>query len=310
MNNIIVTAGNSYLDMDAYACCVAYARLLQHMGHNAFAASSGTPNYSVPRFLYSDALLTPRDVPSGVEYSYVIVDVSDPSHLDRLVNHERISEIFDHHHGFQDYWTAKLADKAHIEWIGAASTLIYEAWSQAGYVDSMTPDIARLLLAGILDNTLNLQSQNTTLRDRDAAKTLSKIGMTDADWATQYFSTCQQQISHRLESALRMDFKYMESGQPIPRVFAQLTVWNADQLLKACRENIQHILSQLDACWFLNLISIENKRSIFLVSDRVNVDDLQQLLGVGFQDNIAVSDRLWLRKEIIKLASGKYSKAY
>lgn len=310
MNNIIVTAGNSYLDMDAYACSVAYARLLQLLGHNAFAVSSGTPNYSVPHFLYSKSLLTPTDIPPEMEYSYVIVDVSDPSHLDSLVNQERISEIFDHHHGFQDYWTAKLADKAHIEWIGAASTLIYEAWIQAGYVDSMTPDIARLLLAGILDNTLNLQSQNTTLRDRDAAKTLSRIGMTDADWAMQYFSSCQQQISQHLESALKMDYKYMEPGQPIPRVFAQLTVWNTDQLLKDCRENIEHILSQLDACWFLNLISIENRCSIFLVSDRVNVDELQQLLGVGFQDNIAVSDRLWLRKEIIKLASGKYSKAY
>ena len=44
---IVVTAGNKYLDIDAYASCVAYVKLLNQWGLDAVFASSAIPNSSV-----------------------------------------------------------------------------------------------------------------------------------------------------------------------------------------------------------------------------------------------------------------------
>ena len=43
----IITSGASYLDIDAYACCIAYAELLNLQGIPARAVSSAQPNASV-----------------------------------------------------------------------------------------------------------------------------------------------------------------------------------------------------------------------------------------------------------------------
>ena len=37
---IIVTSGNRYIDIDAYASCIAYANLLRLKGKNAIAVST------------------------------------------------------------------------------------------------------------------------------------------------------------------------------------------------------------------------------------------------------------------------------
>ena len=44
---ILVTAGSTYLDIDAYACAVAMAELLRLEGYEALAYSTATANYSV-----------------------------------------------------------------------------------------------------------------------------------------------------------------------------------------------------------------------------------------------------------------------
>jgi inorganic pyrophosphatase/manganese-dependent inorganic pyrophosphatase len=46
----IITSGASYLDIDAYACCIAYAELLNLQGIPARAVSSAKPNASVALF--------------------------------------------------------------------------------------------------------------------------------------------------------------------------------------------------------------------------------------------------------------------
>ncbi len=44
----VVTSGAAYLDIDAYACCIAYAELLNHQGVEARAVSSAPLNASIP----------------------------------------------------------------------------------------------------------------------------------------------------------------------------------------------------------------------------------------------------------------------
>ncbi len=45
----VITSGSAYLDIDAYACCIAYAELLNLQGIPARAGSSAKPNASVSK---------------------------------------------------------------------------------------------------------------------------------------------------------------------------------------------------------------------------------------------------------------------
>ena len=63
LNNLIVTAGAHYLDIDAYACMVTMAELLRLQGYQAIAYSHGTNNYSVCPSLVVDGQIA-KELPS------------------------------------------------------------------------------------------------------------------------------------------------------------------------------------------------------------------------------------------------------
>ena len=176
-NYKILTAGSTYLDIDAYACMVAMAEMLNLQGLNAVAYSQAPCNYSVCDMLTEKCQIL-REIPSDVseqDASYIIVDVSDPEFLKDSVPLDRVVEVYDHHVGFEEYWTSRIGDRAHIEFIGAAATLIYREWCEAGLQDRMTSSTARLLMAAILDNTLDLTSSNTTDEDKKAFEALRQL---------------------------------------------------------------------------------------------------------------------------------------
>ena len=83
----IITAGSTYLDIDAYACMVAMAELLGLEGKAAVAYSTAPPNYSVcPSLLFPHQVADelPQDF-DATTAKYIIVDVSDPAYLSSSV---------------------------------------------------------------------------------------------------------------------------------------------------------------------------------------------------------------------------------
>ena len=66
---IVVTSGNKYIDIDAYASCIAYANLLNLKGQKAKAVSSAKPNESIPSSLLNLNIgirEVSRILPSGI----------------------------------------------------------------------------------------------------------------------------------------------------------------------------------------------------------------------------------------------------
>ena len=166
-NYKVLTAGSTYLDIDAYACMAARAELLRLQGVDALAYSKAPCNYSVCQSLIEEGQIV-RALPSdfnGDNAKYIIVEVSDPDFLKGSVPLDKVIEIYDHHVGFEEYWTSHIGDGMHIEFIGAAATLIYREWKSVGLQDKMAHSTVLLLIAAILDNTLNLTSANTTKED-------------------------------------------------------------------------------------------------------------------------------------------------
>ena len=161
MSRLIVTAGNFFTDIDAYASVVAYTQLEVLSGVEAEAVLVGSLNVSVPPFLRLEQSDYSVDYEPRQNDRFVVLDVSDPENIAKFVDFNRIESIIDHHFGYEDYWKERGVVTV-VEPIGAACTQIFERWEGALRLNEMPQRTATLLAAGILDNTLNFSSNTTS----------------------------------------------------------------------------------------------------------------------------------------------------
>lgn len=298
----IVTAGANYLDIDAYACMVALAELLRLQGADAIAWSPAACNYSVCPSLVEDGQVM-QELPEKdweQKSRYIIVDVSDPEYLKKSVPLENIVAVYDHHVGFEGYWAERIGDNARIEFIGAAATLIYREWRKAGLENRMTRSTARLLIAAILDNTLNLTSSNTTREDVEIFRALCAYTDVDESWCAAYFSQVQAGVEADLRNALLNDTKTVRDNPVLPPKVSQLCVWDAESILRRLPE----IRGWFDGPWMLNLIDMQHLCSYFVCDDPAHQEKIGRLFGVPFEYGVAKTLVSYLRKEIIKKTIG------
>jgi nanoRNase/pAp phosphatase (c-di-AMP/oligoRNAs hydrolase) len=303
MHPHVITSSYPFIDIDAYGAMVGYAELLRVQGLNAHAATTAKLNESIPESLRS--LGAPVEIGYRPEPgdTFGVVDISAPADFDPMVNPQRLTEIIDHHPGFENYWAQYLRGGADIQVIGACCTMIYERWAQASLLNTMTSRTAMLLAAGILDNTLNFQARITTMRDKQAYRDLEQIARLPQGWAATYFTDCQQSIEHNLEEAIKNDTKVIEfRGHPDMYAVGQIVIWDAQSIINDHLPTIQKVVSGIKPNWFMNVVSIKGDRSYFVCDDKAIQTWLSGLLGVKFTGNIAPADRLWLRKEIMMAA--------
>ena len=298
----VITAGSNYLDIDAYACVVAMAKLLNLRGMNVIAFSDAPCNYSVCRSLVEEGQILPI-LPESIcaeQARYIIVDVSDPDYIEEGAPLGQVVEVYDHHVGFEAYWTSRIGDGARIEFVGAAATLIYREWKKAGLQDQMSPSTARLLMAAILDNTLDLTSSNTTEEDREVFAALCRQADADAPaFRAAYFSEVQRNVEADLENALKNDLKRIGDTPVLPVYMAQLCVWDADGMLKRLPD-IRRLLEAINGGWMLNLIDIKHRCSYFVCDDGERQKNIEGIFGVHFEAGVAKSAQPYLRKQILK----------
>lgn len=297
----IITAGLSYLDIDAYACMVAMAELLSLQGKETVAYSPAHCNYSICKSLTKEGQITrtlTRD--SSFENSkIIIVDVSDPNFLEEDISIGNVIAVYDHHVGFEKYWEERIGDNVYIEFIGAAATLVFREWKKAGLQDKMSRETAQLLIAAILDNTLNLTSANTTDEDRKVFAELCDTYNIDEKWCSDYFLEVQKNIEEGLKSAMLGDVKFVRDNEILPSKIGQLAVWNVKSIIS----NLSMIcgwFNELFDKWMINIIDIKNNCSYFVCEDAEYRQKIEKVFGVEFNVNIAKTKTAYLRKEIIK----------
>lgn len=296
----IVTAGSRYIDIDAYASCIAYANLLNLKGIEAKAVSTAKINESItPNLLKLNYKLEEYEKDDNDEY--IIIDVSSKDYFDNIVVEDKIIEVIDHHVGFEEYWQNKLGEKAKIEFIGAVATLIVELYEKEEMLEKMSKDIAYLLMAAILDNTLNFKAKVTNDRDKSAYKKLETLVANEENYAEKYFLECQFNIQRDLKTAIENDTKIEEISIFLPRIFAQLTVWNKEDILDK-KSIIYNTLENIGTDWMMNLICLKDGKSYIIASNSEVQRKLENLFDDRFQNDILVMDNVWLRKEIIKKA--------
>lgn len=297
----IITSGSRYIDIDAYAGCIAYKHLLNLKGIPSKAVTTANLNESITSKLLNLDIKLDNDYIPKKEDEFIIIDVSDKNFFDNIVEEAKIIEVIDHHTGFENYWKEKLEDNSKIEFIGAVVTIIFELFEKENIQDKITKDIALLMMAAILDNTLNFKAKVTTSRDVIAYKKLEKIAGISENYATEYFLECQQIIERDIKTALRNDTKIGVVSKILPSVIAQLTMWDKNQILNN-KKLIFDTLKEYGKDWMLNLICLEEGKSYILASDKFILKNIQKLLKGKMEEEYLKCKDIWLRKEIIKQA--------
>jgi len=212
---------------------------------------------------------------------------------------DRIIQIIDHHYGFENYWDSNPNINAIIENIGAVATIIFELYEKENLLDSLDKDICLLLMAAILDNTLNFKAKPTTSRDINAYTKLEKLANLNFNYAEFYFNECEQAIKNNLKAAILNDTKLDNTGGKVPHVFAQLAVWDASDIIDNI-DLVHEALSTFKEPWLMNLISLKDVKSFLISNDNTIKSNIEQTFNCTFNNDIAILPDVWLRKEIIK----------
>lgn len=294
---IVVTSGRKYLDIDAYAGCIALAKLLNLKGKQAKAVSTSKLNESITSSILELNTKLDKYEPTKND-EFIIVDVSNKEFFDEIVNEEKIIEIIDHHVGYEEYWKSKLKEKAKIEFIGSVATLIVELYEKENLMDKITEELAILLMSAILDNTLNLKAKVTSKRDIIVYQKLEKI-INNKNYAEKYFKECQLQIEQNLKLAIENDTKIEHINNILPPVFGQLTIWSKENLFRN-KDIIYNTLDNISDKWMMNIICLKEGKSYFIAKDLEVKRKLEKLFNKYFEEDIMELNEVWLRKEIMK----------
>ena len=300
---IVVTAGNKYLDIDAYASAIAYVHLLKEKGENAVFATSVKPNASVCKVIKELGFNPEYNYVTNTEDEFVVLDLSNPDFVDKLVDKKNIIEVIDHHTGFEDYWKEKKI-KNQIEFIGSVATMIYERFVQENKTNIINKDMCKLLIAAILDNTLNLKADVTTQRDIDAYQQLQKIGGLDENFDREYLRSCQETINDNMEQAILDDIKEENTKGVLPDIIGQLVVYEKEPVLNKMN-NIEKLFERFSQPWFINLVCLKDGKSYLISRNSEAKEKIEGLFNEKFEGDILTLQKFKLRKEIIKIARSR-----
>ena len=299
MSRIYISNWPSYIDIDGLACNVAYADFLREQwcdvsyslsGHRY--AASITPTVLSWDFEKEDWVHCPGD-------HIVLMDVSSVSYLSEYYDLDDVIAVYDHHFGDRDFWRKKLGNRAIIETVGSCATLVYEAIEQQWWITSLSQVSCDLLFTAIVSNTLCFQAQITTQRDRDAYLALKSHVFLKDDFEERYFEEVSAHVLWNPIDQLLHDTKHLVMWEE-KIVVAQLELWSAKSFLMQHRDAIASRYKKFWELWFLTLPSISEWYNYLFTTDQKMKDVLVDLIDASFEGDVGVTDRLWLRKEIIK----------
>lgn len=304
MKNIVVTSGQLFADIDTVGCAIAYAELLRLEGKPAEAVFPGVLNNSVTDSVRAwglDYLIAP----THPDTQYVLVDISDPQYVATCTRQGTVTEVYDHHPGFESYWKEKIGTNAHIEPIGAAATLIWEEFQKRGQAENITKQSAQLLTVAILSNTLNFGAVITDERDRVAFAELQKRFPLSEEWISNYFIEQESAVKRDVRQAIVNDTKVVTFPTfPSTVTVGQLELWDGSSFLKNNVETIEAALQSFGhEYWIMSIPSLSEKKNHFYTRNQELKALFSQGLSIAFDGDFATSPRLWLRKEIIKQLS-------
>ena len=155
-------------------------------------------------------ILSKTDFLKNISRKLILVDHNEISHAVQGAADVEIIEIIDHHR--IGALTTPQPILFRNEPVGSTSTIVAGCFFQSGV--QLPPQVAGLLLAGLISDTLNLTSPTTTPRDAEILKKLEEISGTNARaFAEKFFASGSVLTLKPASQAITTDCKeYIEEG--------------------------------------------------------------------------------------------------
>jgi len=201
---MIIVIGHKNPDTDSVISAKVFANFL---GEDAVSRIAGEVN-SETKFIFS---YFKEDLPEIIteekDAEFFLVDHNEI--VQSVAKKEKICGVLDHH-----MLSGLKTDKPiffRIEPVGSTSTLVYKMMKEKGV--SLTEKEAGLLLAGIISDTLNLNSPTTTTEDIDLYYELSKISKIEPNsFAEKMFEAKSDFSGKNIEDIIFGDLKEYDFG--------------------------------------------------------------------------------------------------
>lgn len=298
----IVTSGKSFVDIDALACAIAYKDYLNAKDIPCVVVFPGTINETVTKTIKNWNFDYKKGPDSKeTDLNFVIVDCSNPDVLPEFVTMDRVLSVYDHRSGYEHFWKDSKAN-IQIDLVGACATLIWEKIKSEKLESKISITALNLLYTAIFANTLNFKSSVTTERDRNAFSELKRLVDLDDTWISSYYQEVESSMLANPGEAIKNDSKIVDfPNLKLKIVIGQIELWDSKEFVSKNEETIVKTLKGFGVNdWFFTSPSIsEGKNYIYTQSPKV-IKLLGENFNIKFDGNWGQTDKLWLRKEILK----------
>lgn len=298
MKNVIMSYNMP--DMDGIACMYAYSELLNKENIKTNYLIDGEPKKEVKIVcdLFNIKLKSIEELDASDKI--ILVDTNDTKELKRNIKTENIIEIIDHHK-ITDKTREMNNVKIQIEEVGAAATLIAEKYQKSNH--KISENSALLLYYGIISNTVNLNSNITTKRDRQMVEWLKSICNRISEEKIKEIFEKKSAITDNLREEMEIELK--DQFMPISWSMGQLEITNVDEFLLKNENNIIKILEEVskekDVEYMpVNCLDILKGYSVIVALNKITEDLISKILNVEFKDRKARINQFMTRKEIVR----------
>ncbi len=168
----IYVAGHKSPDSDTVGSAIGYAALLSKLGIDAKPRVFGDINNETKFVLQTAGLETPELLEDASGLNMILVDHGDYEQSAEGMKDANILAIIDHHGDGSVGTSNQLLYEAKV--LGSTATIVCTKYLDYGVEPDKKTAIA--MLGSILSDTIGLKADTTTLADKEAAKTLAKIG--------------------------------------------------------------------------------------------------------------------------------------
>ncbi len=219
-------------------------------------------------------IMTKTDVLKPVRTRLVLVDHNEMTQAVNGADEVTITEVIDHHR------LGSLATSQPILFIndpvGSTCTIISELFQRDGLTP--TPQIAGILMGGIISDTLNLQSPTSTEKDSVQLAWLSRIaGVNAKQLADLIFSSGSVILANSADKVIRTDFKIYEEDSvrfAVSQV-EELGFGNFWQKSKDLLRALDELCTQESLCFACLLVTdINTQNSLLLIKGDLELTKL------------------------------------
>ena len=226
------------------------------------------------------------------KYNVILMDHNEPRQSIKGIETANICEIIDHHR--LDTFKTNLPIFIDAEPLGSTCTIVYLLYVR----NNLVPDkeTARILLTGMMSDTLILKSPTTTPVDVEAAHALADIvGETVEDFGINIFRHVESLSSVKPEKAILTDFKrYTEKGVALGIGQCEATTLNdLDEYKEKFIKALEDVRLKNGLDWAVVMITdVMKENSVLLSTDYKSAKNLPYaLLEEGIYDMPGVMSR-------------------